>query len=134
MKRFKIAIVEDDEDERFFMVDAFNSFAGFEVVGEFGNGDQLMAWLGKQADPTTELVITDLNMPGKNGYDIISEVRSKYSGIDVVATSTSSVDATRNKCLAMGARQFLVKPDVFIHYQDYVERLYQLLSPVKSSN
>lgn len=127
MKKYKLAIVENDEDERFFMVDAFSAFAGFEIVGEFGNGNQLLDWLSAGPQVMPELILLDLNMPGKNGYDVISEATSKFPGLKVVITSTSSVTSIRERCLGLGAFAFLIKPDVFIAYENYVESFYQLL-------
>jgi CheY-like chemotaxis protein len=128
MKRFKIAIVENDPDERLFMAEAFKSFDGFELVGEFENGDRLIDWLDRRNGPAPELIVTDLNMPGKDGYDIISEVTTGYKDIDVIATSTSSIEYTRSKCLKMGAKAFVAKPEIFIDYEDYVNSLYVLLT------
>ncbi|WP_031527669.1 response regulator transcription factor [Dyadobacter crusticola] len=128
MKKFKLAIVENDEDERFFMADAFNASQGFDIVGEFSNGDQLFEWLNTRPDTLPELILSDLNMPGKNGYDVIMGVKANFPQIPVVITSTSSVSSTREKCVGLGAREFMVKPDIFIAYDRYAESLYQLIS------
>lgn len=122
-----LAIVENDEDERFFMAEAFGAFSGFEIVGEFGNGDQLLEWLANKPRQQPQLIITDLNMPGKNGYDIITEVHATRPEIRVIATSTSSIDATREKCLRLGAREFLIKPDVFTEYKGFVNQVFNMV-------
>ncbi|KQS27107.1 response regulator transcription factor [Dyadobacter sp. Leaf189] len=128
MKKYKLAIVENDEDERFFMADAFNAFKGFDIIGEFSNGDQLFEWLNGQPDTLPELILSDLNMPGKNGYDVITGVKANFPQIPVIITSTSSVSSTREKCVGLGAREFMVKPDIFIAYDRYAENLYKLIS------
>jgi CheY-like chemotaxis protein len=126
MRRFRLAIVENDEDERFFMSEAFRASGEFEILGEFGNGDQLTEWLQSSPPELPELVLSDLNMPGKNGYDIINELKITYPGIAVFATSTSSVLSTREKCIRAGAKDFIAKPDIFIDYKSFVAELYQL--------
>lgn len=130
----KLAVVENDDDERFFMIEAFEAFGNFEIVGQFGNGDQLLQWLENSPAQLPQLIITDLNMPGKNGYDIISEVKSGHPEIRVIATSTSSIPATRDKCRNLGAREFMVKPDVFIAYDHYVSAVYELVGAELAEN
>lgn len=130
----KLAVVENDDDERFFMIEAFEAFGNFDIVGQFANGDQLMQWLDQGPAQLPQLIVTDLNMPGKNGYDVISEVKDKYPGIWVIATSTSSIPATRDKCRSLGAREFMVKPDVFIAYDRYVGQVYELVGPELAEN
>ncbi|WP_138484583.1 response regulator [Dyadobacter bucti] len=127
MNKIKVAIVENDEDERFFMVQSFGGAGTFELIGEFGNGDQLFDWLANAPQVLPQLIVTDLNMPGKNGYDVICEVAAHYPQIQVIATSTSFIPATREKCQRMGAREFLLKPDVFIDYDSFVSRVYELV-------
>lgn len=126
MRTFKLAIVENDEDERYFMSEAFRASGEFEILGEFGNGDQLTEWLYGSPPQLPELVLSDLNMPGKNGYDIIDELKVTYPDIAVFATSTSSVVTTREKCIRAGAKDFIPKPDIFIVYDSFVTDLYQL--------
>ncbi|MET7257952.1 response regulator [Dyadobacter fermentans] len=126
MKIFRLAIVENDEDERFFMSEAFRASGKFEILGEFGNGDQLTEWLHGSSGELPELILSDLNMPGKNGYDIMDELKTTYPDVAVFATSTSSVVSTREKCIRAGARDFIAKPDIFIAYDAFVSELYQL--------
>jgi len=126
MRTFRLAIVENDEDERYFMSEAFRAAPEFDILGEFGNGDQLTEWLQGPPRELPELVLSDLNMPGKNGYDIIDELKVAYPDIAVFATSTSSVVTTREKCIRAGAKDFIAKPDIFIAYDAFVAELYRL--------
>ena len=108
------------------MSEAFRVSGKFEILGEFGNGDQLTEWLDGSPGELPELILSDLNMPGKNGYDIMDELKTTYPDIAVFATSTSSVVSTREKCIRAGARDFIAKPDIFIAYDTFVSELYQL--------
>lgn len=129
MKIYKLVIVENDEDERFFMQEEFAAFEGFALVGEFINGDTLLEWLGSKPVELPDIILSDLNMPGKNGYDVLSAVRSNpaYAHIQIIITSTSPVIAVEQKCLAMGAKHYLIKPETFIEYGPYVQKLYQII-------
>ena len=127
MTHFKLIIVENDDDERFFMKEEFQAFGAFEILGDFINGDTLLEWMNEHPAELPDIILSDLNMPGKNGYDIISYIRSEpeYAHIRVVITSTSSVISVREKCLAMGAADYLIKPEIFVDYGAYVKEFYQ---------
>jgi CheY-like chemotaxis protein len=129
MKQYKMVIVENDEDERFFMKQEFQANGAFEVMAEFDSGDMLLDWMANNTDDRPDIILSDMNMPGENGYDILSEVKSNpvYSEIRLVITSTSSVVAVKEKCLAMGAWDYLIKPEIFTQYGPYVENLHRQL-------
>lgn len=127
MGKLKIIIVENDEDEQFFMKEGFVASGLFEILALARSGNELFDWL-KQNDQLPDLILSDLNMPGKNGYDIIEEIsnREEYRQIPVVITSTSSAEKIREKCLDMGAADYIVKPETFIEYERFAENLYKL--------
>ena len=127
-QRIRILIVENDEDEREFMKEGFDATGKFELLAMFRNGDQLLDWMKKNPDAAPDVVLSDLNMPGKNGYDIIEHLRREQSrSIPVIITSTSTTRSIINRCLEMGAAEYIVKPDTFIEYQPFAEQLYQLI-------
>jgi CheY-like chemotaxis protein len=126
MKRYKIIIVENDEDEQLFMKEGFETANLFEVIAVVINGDTLFEWLTQNVNSLPDIILSDLNMPGKNGYDVIKEVKSNplYSHIPVVITSTSSTRTIMEKCITAGASEYIVKPETFVEYVPYVKDLY----------
>lgn len=128
MKKYTIIIVENDEDEQLFMKEGFDDAGLFEIVAQLKNGDALFDWLHKHKI-LPDVILSDLNMPGKNGYDIIKEVKATpaYSHIPVIITSTSSTKTIMDKCFAMGAADYIVKPETFVDYVPFVKRLYALI-------
>ena len=130
MKKYRIVIVENDEDEQFFMKEGFDATGLFQIEKQLKNGDELFEWLEQNENDLPDVILTDLNMPGKNGYDIIEGVTSNplYLHIPVIVTSTSSTKTIIDKCLDMGAADYLVKPETFVKYVPYVENLYSRIS------
>ena len=128
MRKYDLVIVENDEDEQLFMKEGFES-AGelFRIIAQLKNGDHLFEWLEEHADDLPDIILSDLNMPGRNGYDIITGIREKqaWSHIPVIITSTSSTKTIIEKCLALGAADYIVKPETFIAYVPYVKELYR---------
>ncbi|QRR00300.1 response regulator [Dyadobacter sandarakinus] len=130
MHKYNLAIVENDEDERMFMRQAFEQSGLFNIVGEFNAGDTLLEWLVNAPRQQPDVILSDLNMPGKNGYDILMTVKGDpgLARIPVFVTSTSNLATFREKCLHLGATDYLVKPELFIDYEVYASDLYQRLN------
>ena len=136
MRKYKIVIVENDEDEQYFMREGFTAADLFDVLAIVKNGDNLFEWMTQNPALLPEIILSDLNMPGKNGYDIIQEVKStpRYAHIPVIITSTASTPGIIEKCLAMGARDYIVKPDVFIEYLPFIKKLHAMIAENEHSN
>lgn len=130
MKKYKIVIVENDEDERMFMKEGFDAAGGFDIIAQLPNGDALLEWLNNNQHHLPDIILSDLNMPGKNGYDIINETKTNplLSRIPVIITSTSSTKSIIDKCIAQGAMDYVVKPDTFVEYVPYVKDLYSRIA------
>ena len=130
MTTFKIILVENDEDEQLFMREGFDKAGGFEVLAQVGNGEGLFGWLDAHPDEQPDVILSDLNMPGMNGMDIIEAMRQRPAGqnIPIIITSTSSTRSIMDKCLQAGAVSYIVKPDTFIQYEPYVRDLHRLIS------
>lgn len=56
-----------------------------------------------------DLIIVDLMLPGKDGYEIVREVREKYE-IPIIIVSARSEDIDKIKGLGFGADDYLTKP------------------------
>ncbi len=129
MKKYNIVIVENDEDEQFFMKEGFDAAGLFHIVAQLRNGDTLLEWLQRHHESLPDLVLSDLNMPGKNGYDILDELKANpaYAHLPVIITSTSSAPSIIEKCMQKGAAEYMVKPDTFVEYEPFVKRLHRVV-------
>jgi CheY-like chemotaxis protein len=129
MKKYNIIIVENDEDEQLFMKEGFDATGLFNIVAQLRNGDALLEWLTENQQNLPDIVLSDLNMPGKNGYDVITDLRNDpaYTHIPVIITSTSSTRTIIEKCLAFGAADYIVKPETFVEYVPYVKKLHKVI-------
>ncbi|MDB5251735.1 MAG: response regulator [Flaviaesturariibacter sp.] len=129
MKIYNVIIVENDEDEQYFMREGFEASGKFRIRAMVANGDELLDWLGQHPTELPDFILSDLNMPGRNGYDIITDMRTTpaYSHMPVIITSTSSTKTFIDKCLAFGAADYVVKPETFIEYRSFVDQLHGLI-------
>ena len=100
----KILIVEDDADIS-MIEEAYLESAGFDTK-IIEDGALVIEALEKEK---YDLILLDLMLPGKSGYDICREIRSKLDiPILMVTARTESVDKIRG--LGLGADDYISKP------------------------
>jgi len=129
MNKFKILIAENDEDEQDFLKEGFDSSDYFEVVAMAANAKSLFRILEENKSDLPDLILTDLNMDGQNGYDVLRYMNSHplFSKIPVIVYSGSLLDSVVTKCLELGAMQVVMKPSSLDGYQRFPAQLYELL-------
>jgi CheY-like chemotaxis protein len=134
MKTYRIILVENDEDEQFFMKEAFDASGRFEILAQMSNGDELMQWLKEHPGQLPDLILSDLNMPGMNGMELLHALRAdaRYQRLPIIITSTSSTPSIIQKTLAAGAADYRVKPDTFVEYGPYVDQLIRHLEELSA--
>ncbi len=100
----KILIVEDDEDIQ-MIEEAYLQAAGFQTE-TVADGTQVK---DKLAKTVFDLILLDLMLPGKSGYDVCKEIREEVDiPILMVTARTESLDKIRG--LGLGADDYIAKP------------------------
>ncbi len=100
----RILIVEDDEDIS-MVEEAYMEAAGFQTVIA-ADGAVVFGLLEEEQ---FDLILLDLMLPGKSGYEICREIRGKVDiPILMVTARTESVDKIRG--LGLGADDYIAKP------------------------
>jgi len=101
----KILIVDDDINLCTVLKDELTE-VGYEA--DFvNNGDSAFGYLTKKA---VDLILLDLKMPGKDGFDVLRELRSKKLNVKVIVLTAyadvkSAIDSAK-----LGATDFISKP------------------------
>ncbi|MDC6083872.1 ATP-binding protein [Burkholderia cenocepacia] len=72
--------------------------------------DEGAAALRRCADTRYDLVMTDLNMPGMDGYTLAHVLRAQYPGLPIVAVTAHASAAEHARCAEAGIAAVLVKP------------------------
>jgi len=124
--KIKMVIVEDNEDERLFMKEGFIQSGLYEIVGEAQNGNEMLELFNQPHFSLPQLVLSDLNMPGRNGYEVIIDVKTStsYSHIPVVILTTAPLVPYAERCKKLGACAYFTKPDTFLEYKHFAEKIY----------
>ncbi len=118
-ERQTILLVDDSENDLLLMRTAFEK-AGFNsMLQDVHNGETAIAYLKGESPydnrnefPLPAVMLLDLNMPMKNGFDVLTWVRTqtglKRLSIIVLTASMRAEDIER--AFDLGANSFLVKP------------------------
>lgn len=114
-----IALVEDNEDDLFFMKRALKSADITNPLQVLSNGEMALDYLkgaGGYADrllhPLPFLLLLDLKLPDMSGFEVLRWIKSK-EGLPLLATivlTTSGESRDIERAYELGANSFLVKP------------------------
>ena len=73
---------------------------------EAGNADDALRLLGRQA---TNILVLDINMPGRSGLDLLKDVKRMYPRLPVIVLSVQPEDQYAVRCLRAGASAYINK-------------------------
>lgn len=106
----KILIVDDSNMLRDMVKYALNE-GGYPDVTEAIDG---LDGLEKAKQHSFDLIVTDINMPNMNGFDLIIELRKlpTYVKTPILTLTTEKNDEMKAKGKAVGATGWIVKPFV----------------------
>lgn len=110
-----IALADDDEDDRNFFKDAFEELKINTVVTTLCDGEELMNYLNLPETILPNILFLDLNMPKKNGYECLLEIKKvqKFDNIAIAIYSTSSSEEDIENTFVQGANIYIKKPSDF---------------------
>lgn len=105
-QKIRVVLVDDHDLVRSGISALLSSVEGVEVVAEAREGEELLKIL-QTVRP--DIVITDISMPGLDGYALAKRIASDFPGVRVIMLSAhDSVDAVR-QAVASGACGYLRK-------------------------
>jgi DNA-binding NarL/FixJ family response regulator len=70
-----------------------------------------------------ELILLDINMPHKNGIELLKEVKLLYPKVKVMMVTNQSVDYYKPICMELGAEYFIDKSTEFELIPDIIESI-----------
>lgn len=111
----KILLADDDEDDRLLFTDALKELKLKTMVHTVNDGIDLMEYLATNSNNLPQLLFLDLNMPRKNGFECLKEIRSNhnFSEISIAIYSTSLAEKDIEETFFNGANVYINKPNSF---------------------
>jgi len=105
MTNLIVWVVDDDDSIRWVLNRAFEK-AGF-TTRDFANGELLLDAL-KSAQPN--VIVSDIRMPGTDGFDVLSEVNTRFEHLPIVIMTAHSDLETTVTSFERGAFEYVAKP------------------------
>jgi len=114
-----VLLVDDSDDDLFLMRTGFKKVEFRAPVQEVRNGEEAIRYLAGEAGysdrvqfPYPTVVLLDLNMPLKSGFDVLAWVQAhgKLKPCSVIVLSASSRPEDIQRAFELGANSYLVKP------------------------
>ena len=132
MRDAPLLYVEDDENDVFFMRWAFEHAgvsARLQVVGNGKDAVDYIAGKGKFSDRTKHpwpcVVILDLNLPYKSGFEVLEWIRSQaeFKNLPVVIFTASDQVSDMEKATQLTANDFVTKPSSPTHLVEFARKI-----------
>ncbi|MEM6263475.1 MAG: response regulator [Bacteroidota bacterium] len=124
-----ILLVEDTPTDVLLTKEAFKDSTLTPSIHVASDGEEALQFIrqeGKYADaPEPHLILLDLNMPRKNGFEFLEEIKKdpKFSHIPIVILTTSDSQKDIMECYRGGASSYISKP---LDFKDYEQAILSL--------
>lgn len=128
-----ILLGEDDIDDEELLKEIFATIDDSFSLLFINNGRGILSALHKMGDSELpSLLILDYNMPALNGAEILRELQSqpRYQSIPKVIWSTSASNTYKKSCLALGARDYVIKPSNMDDLKKVVKHMLTFAIPI----
>jgi CheY-like chemotaxis protein len=121
---FLILVVDDESDvELLFRQQFRRDLRDGRFTMEFAQSAQaaLQYITGCDTDTSLILILSDINMPGMSGLDLLPKAKAARPDVPVIMITAYGDAETRRKALANGADAFLTKPIDFTIVRDEID-------------
>lgn len=128
-KPIEILIVEDNTADLMIMQEALLDTKFPAKVHTVPNGEEAMRFLRRvgsfSAAPRPDLILLDLNMPRKNGHEVLQEIKSDrlLMRIPVIILTTSQADDDISRAYGAHANCYIRKPVDFSAFCDVMKQI-----------
>jgi CheY-like chemotaxis protein len=125
-----ILVAEDDDNQVVLLRRAFEKVECGEPLRVFSDGEQVISFLEQKTDrqknECAALLLLDLKMPRKNGFDVLQWKRENahLRRLLVIVMSNSNQREDVNRAYDLGVNSYLVKPNSFDDLVGLVKMIY----------
>ncbi|WP_276372874.1 response regulator [Chryseolinea sp. H1M3-3] len=109
-----ILLADDDRDDRYFFDKAVESLSIPTRLTMVDDGAKLMAYLFENSAKLPDVLFLDYNMPRKNGFECLTEIKSspELKALPVIMYSTYVHDDVADMLYASGAHYYIRKTGI----------------------
>jgi CheY-like chemotaxis protein len=133
-KKMKLAFVlaEDNPGDVFLIRRALDSQSLSYDLVVARDGAEAIRYVDEAADGNRriDLLLLDLNLPKRDGSEVLSELRThtNLAKVPAIVLTSSSSPQDRERCLRLGANRFFQKPSDLVHFMEIGKLIKDLLA------
>jgi CheY-like chemotaxis protein len=126
-QRAVVLVVEDNPDDVVMIREAFEQSLTSIQPYVVSNGEQAIKFVRRMDSdaPRPSLILLDLNLPIRNGLDVLAELKSdtEFLSIPIVMLTTSQAPDDIQWCYSLHANAYIIKPSDFDGFADVIKQV-----------
>ncbi len=129
-RKLNLILAEDDQDDRLLFEEAISELPVSVELTTFDNGDELMEWLHHEKNKLPDALFLDLNMPRKNGFAALGEIKrnSELQDLPVIIFSTATNREMIKQVFKDAAHYYIRKPGNFWELKELIYKSLKLIA------
>jgi CheY-like chemotaxis protein len=120
-----ILVVDDEPDVAELFRQRFRreTRQGTYVMHFAASGSEALDQLAGEIRPTLAAVLSDINMPGMDGLQLLAEIKQRFPDLPVMMVTAYGDNERRKRAADYGAAEFISKPVDFEHLKAQLRQL-----------
>jgi CheY-like chemotaxis protein len=120
-----ILVVDDEADAAELFHQSFRHEVrdGTYVVHFAYSSSEALALLSAGIEPPPIVILSDINMPGVDGLDLLGEIKHRWPALPVIMVTGYGDDERKRRAAELGALEFLTKPVDFDYLKAQLQGL-----------
>jgi CheY-like chemotaxis protein len=130
LKPLNLLLADDDTDDCLFFKEALEELNINAKLTIVNDGEQLMQHLSEEGHTLPHVIFLDLNMPRKNGFECLTEIKKndKLRKLPIIIFSTSFDTDVVNLTHDRGANFYICKPPEFSQLKKVISKSIDIIS------
>jgi len=129
-RKLNVLLAEDDSADCLLFEEVLAELPVTVNLFTVTNGEQLLEWLNKEGNKLPDVLFLDLNMPRKNGFAALGEIKrsTKLQDLPVIIFTTANDKERIKQVYKDAAHYYIRKPNTFPDLKELVYKVLVLIS------
>lgn len=118
----KVMVVDDERDVQLLFQQRFRrEIRSGQIEFSFAfSGEEALKYLSQHGDEYLALIITDINMPGMNGLELLKLIKDRFTSLKVIMVTAYGDDQNYRTAMDYGADDYINKPIEFTNLKEKI--------------